>query len=249
MITDCRIDKSTPIPLYYQLKTLLLDQIKSGEYMAGDLIPTEAELGSIFDISRTTVRQAISELVREGYLYRVPSKGTFVSKPRVTLHVSESVYTFLKDVRESGHESTVEVLEKKLVSMPQELIDLGAGTAGDQAIYLHRKRYLNGVPLDRTETYLPYSLFRDLLEADLAGRTLRQWMDSKPETKVMCWKRAIESVAANAEDARVLGVQQGSPMLKMHTIRYGAEDKVLDISSSYLRGEMSRVEIQVVNDD
>lgn len=74
-----RIQKDIPIPLYYQLKELILSEIKNGNYPGGSIIPTESEICSFFHISRTTVRKAITELVQEGHLYRVKSKGTFVA--------------------------------------------------------------------------------------------------------------------------------------------------------------------------
>ncbi|MCC8102961.1 MAG: GntR family transcriptional regulator [Clostridiales bacterium] len=249
MITDCHIDKNTPIPLYYQLKTILLDQIKSGEYESGDLIPTEAELSAMFDISRTTVRQAIAELVQEGYLYRIPSKGTYVSKPSLTLHISESVYTFLNDVKESGNLATSEILKMEIIPITQDLLDAGAGVAGDRAIYLYRKRYLNGMPLNRAISTLVYKKFTGLMDADLEKQTLRQIMDADPQTKVMRWKRIVEAVPAEAEDVRLLGAKLGAPMQKMTTIRYNRDDEVLDISYAYYRGELSRMEVQVVNDN
>lgn len=72
-----RIQKDIPIPLYYQLKELILSEIKNGNYPGGSMIPTESEICSFFHISRTTVRQAITELVQEGHLYRVKSNGYF----------------------------------------------------------------------------------------------------------------------------------------------------------------------------
>ena len=74
MLSDYTLNKETPIPLYFQLKTLILDRIKDGTYCPGDLIPTENELSAMFDISRTTVRQAVTELVREGYLKPLKEK-------------------------------------------------------------------------------------------------------------------------------------------------------------------------------
>ena len=75
-----KLDKTVPIPLYFQLKSLLLEEIKNGGYPVDGLIPTEKELSEMFQISRTTVRQAITELVQEGWLYRIKSKGTFVAR-------------------------------------------------------------------------------------------------------------------------------------------------------------------------
>ena len=76
LLDSSKLDKSVPIPLYFQLKELILSEIKNGNYPSGSLIPTENELSEAFEISRTTVRQAITELVQEGWLYRVKSKGT-----------------------------------------------------------------------------------------------------------------------------------------------------------------------------
>ncbi len=81
---ESKIDKSIPIPLYFQLKTLIMDEIKNGTYKVGNPIPTEKELSETFQISRTTVQQAITELVQEGWLYRIKSKGTFVSQPKIS---------------------------------------------------------------------------------------------------------------------------------------------------------------------
>ena len=75
------LNKTIPIPLYFQLKELILADIKSGKSPYGSMIPTENEFVTVLNVSRTTVRQAITELVQEGWLYRVKSKGTFVSEP------------------------------------------------------------------------------------------------------------------------------------------------------------------------
>ena len=80
MLEEKKLDKNVPIPLYYQLKRLILEDIENGTYPIGSDIPTELQLSEMFDISRTTVRQAITELVQEGRLYRVKSKGTFCCK-------------------------------------------------------------------------------------------------------------------------------------------------------------------------
>lgn len=73
------IDKSVPIPLYYQLKQMIKRDIEKGKYKPGDRLPTEQELCERFDISRQPVRHALTELVYEGILYRKPGRGTFVS--------------------------------------------------------------------------------------------------------------------------------------------------------------------------
>lgn len=82
------LNRNVPIPLYYQLKEILKEQIASGVYKPGDKLPTEDELCEQFSISRTPVRQALIELVHEDLLRRIPALGTFVTEPNSSTHIS-----------------------------------------------------------------------------------------------------------------------------------------------------------------
>jgi DNA-binding GntR family transcriptional regulator len=86
-ITDCRLNRQSFVPLYQQIKDLLLDRIEHGDLAAGDVIPSEAQLGAAFEVSRLTVRQALYELRVEGYVIREKGRGTFVGGSAVHLHV------------------------------------------------------------------------------------------------------------------------------------------------------------------
>ena len=88
------LDHSTPIPLYFQLKSLILRDIQKGVYPIGMQIPTEMELQASFGVSRATIRHALNELVNEGWLERKASKGTFVSQPKKTRNVFRSFEPF-----------------------------------------------------------------------------------------------------------------------------------------------------------
>lgn len=99
MLQDRVIDKNTPIPLYYQLEKLIIEEIEGGAYPAGSLIPTENELSQMFAISRTTVRQALADLVQNEMLYRTKSKGTFVAQPKISQGFIQSILSFDEDVR------------------------------------------------------------------------------------------------------------------------------------------------------
>ena len=80
-ITECRLNRQSFVPLYQQIKNLLLDRIQHGELAVGDVIPSEAQLGAAFEVSRLTVRQALYELRVEGYVIREKGRGTFVRGP------------------------------------------------------------------------------------------------------------------------------------------------------------------------
>src|SRR5690606_21984608 len=78
------VDRARPAPLYHQLETLLRRQILAGRWAAGERIPTEEQLVEAYGVSRVTVRQALRNLVLDGYLERGPGRGTFVRKPTLT---------------------------------------------------------------------------------------------------------------------------------------------------------------------
>lgn len=84
-ITDCSLDRQSFVPLYQQIKDLVLDRIEHGDLAAGDLIPSETQLGAAFKVSRLTVRQALYELRVEGYVIREKGRGTFVGGAAVEL--------------------------------------------------------------------------------------------------------------------------------------------------------------------
>ncbi len=155
MLEDKRLDKDVPIPLYFQLEKLILEEIDNGNYPVGSMIPTEMELSQMFGISRTTVRQAISDLVREEHLYRIKSKGTFVAHPKLVQGFIQSIQSFDDDVRSTGRTPSTEVLDLKLVELEPEVAQLMELPAGTKAIYLYRKRFADDEPIVRVETYLP----------------------------------------------------------------------------------------------
>lgn len=100
-ITLARVTRSSEVPLYLQLKRVLSQKIASEELRSGAPIPSERELEEMYNLSRTTVRQAINELVREGVLYRHQGRGTFVARPRIqpALH---RLTSFSEDMRMRG---------------------------------------------------------------------------------------------------------------------------------------------------
>lgn len=104
-----RIDRNGPYPLYYQLKQALLHAIRSQGLRPGDQLPTEGEIESRFGVSRTTIRQALSELVADGIVERVQGKGTFVAAPKIQ-HVA-MLTSFTENMRAQGYVPTRQVLE------------------------------------------------------------------------------------------------------------------------------------------
>ncbi len=247
MLNDRSLDRSTPVPLYFQLKKLILDEIKSGEYKSGDRIPTENELSEMFEISRTAVRQAVTELVHEGYLYRIKSKGTFVSAPKVSQNIMSRFLNHDDTLKKANRKVERIELKKELIPMPEEMLELGAGVPGDKVIFSYRKRIVDNIPSVRTEAYLVYDKFPELMDIDLQTIHLQEYMNSKPETRISRLVRIVEAFPATKEDINVLDVDPGSAIQKLTTIRYNEQNEILDVSYAYYRGDMNRVELEIIN--
>src|SRR5438105_13008663 len=100
--------RKSPLPRYYQLKEIMREKVRAGEWKPGDLIPSERELGEKYGISRMTARQAITDLVKEGLIYREQGKGTFVSQRKITPQLNQPT-GFTEDIRARGQLTSTEV--------------------------------------------------------------------------------------------------------------------------------------------
>lgn len=107
------IVRKSPLPRYYQLKEIMREKIRSGEWKPGDLIPSERELGEQYGISRMTARQAITELVNEGLFYREQGKGTFVSRRKITQQLIH-LTGFTEDMKARGQQPGTRVLSAEM---------------------------------------------------------------------------------------------------------------------------------------
>lgn len=240
-----KLDKDIPIPLYFQLKEIVLKQIRDGTYQVEDAIPTEKELSEMYNISRTTVRQAITELVQEGWLYRVKSKGTFVRTPKISQSFIQAIGSFNDQIRALGRNPTTEVLDFKVVNAPESVAEQLNLQQKDQVIYIHRRRFADNEPIVMVKTYLPYEKCSFVLDHDLVKDSLYPVLSTRNETAISKIRRFIEAVEADDYDVANLNVAPGSAIQKFLSIGYNAEDEPIEYSVARYRGDKNRFEIVI----
>lgn len=239
------LDKTVPIPLYFQLKKLIVDEIKSRKYEVDSLIPTEKELSDQFDISRTTVRQAITELVQEGWLYRVKSKGTFIARQKLPQDFLQRLETFSEQMERLGVVPTTKVISFKVVPASSEVANHLEIEEGSRVIYLSRHRFGDNEPVVTVDTYLPYEKCEFLMQHNFEKESLYDCMALQKDTTIFGARRTIEAVEANSDDAKSLGIKKGSPVQLIHTVGFSASDVPLEYSIARYRGDMSKFQITV----
>ena len=114
-VLNRKIDRNSPVPLYHQLKQLLMEEISSGELKPDTLLPPEMEICRMLNFSRPTVRQALNAMVLEGYLVRKKGKGTFVSRPKLEANFIQKLESFHQEMSHLGMTPSTEVLRLEIV--------------------------------------------------------------------------------------------------------------------------------------
>lgn len=247
MIEQHVLDKNIPIPLYYQLKTIIDTEIQKGNYRPGDLIPTEEELIAFFGISRTTVRQAVTELVQEGKLYRIKGKGTFVAKSKLNQDFVMRLESYNHQMARLGKRPSTEVLDFKLGVTPANVAEALQIKTKDPIIFLQRKRFADDAPIVVLKTYLPMPMCAFVLDHNFTTESLYDVLEEHgPEFKVHHVVRVAEAIKASPVVAKHLCIKTGDPILYFTSTAYTAAGIPIEYSRAFYRGDSNRFEMTIM---
>ena len=172
---------SSANPLYQQLMDDIKLDISNQKYRHGDKIPSETELAEIYNVSRITVRRAVSELCDEGYLAKHQGKGTFVTPPKITRKIMQDthVHSFTATCAMSGMQPGGRTVGIRIVPSRQEEQHFLKLPKDSNVIYLQRIRTAGGDPVMLENTFLPSPEFDSLLSTDLTNRSLNETLRQK----------------------------------------------------------------------
>ncbi|MDO4261278.1 MAG: GntR family transcriptional regulator [Eubacteriales bacterium] len=237
-----KLDRNTPIPLYFQLKNIILEDIKNQEFSVGDLIPTENELVEFYNISRSTVRQAISELVQEGWLTRKASKGTFVTKPEQRSSFIRSFEPFYQQISRLGKTPRTELIDLSVVAPTPEIAQKLQLSEGQKVISMFRRRFADDIPMVTFENYIPYDLCSFILSYDFTTHSLYELLMTNARTQIANTKTIVSAMNASPIDVKLLNVKSSTPMLYFHNVSTTADGTVVDYAFAHYRGDLNKFE-------
>ena len=149
------------IPAYRQLYAELKSDIKNGKYPPGIFLPTESELEQIFDVSRTTVRRAISMLTAEGYLSVKQGRGTEVQEVSTAQRLN-TISSFTETIKRRGYTVTTQGLSVEQIPAPKYICDIFSLKTSEPVHHIQRVQCADGQPICIIENYLLVSMFPDL---------------------------------------------------------------------------------------
>lgn len=246
MAVEKGIDKTSPVPYYYQLEQLLREKIDNGRWKPGDNLPSEAELCSTYAVSRTVVRQALNKLCQDGIIYKEKGKGTFVAKPKLQEKFVQRTYGFYQEMKEKGLEVESKVLEHKLVEPPNKIKNFLKLREGQKAVKTSRLRSVNGELIMFTISYVRSDFCPGLEKEDLTNRSLYQLLWDKYGIKISYGYRTLEAVAASKYEADMLKVRRGSPLVYLESISYLEDGTPIEYFEAWHRGDRCKFAIELV---
>jgi len=215
------VDRESQQKLYVQIYTIIKGKIEKEEWPAGTQIPTEDELCRTYNISKATVRIAISELAREGYLKRQQGKGTFVTYSMPNLGMAMKT-RFTEDMFEKEVRADKEILFRGIGEPPPEARSYLK--TGDKIYYILCRRMVSGEPAYLEASYISYEMLPDVEELDIAKGSLYSILQEKGIKKIFKVIQTVEVSKAGGEDARNLDAEEGQPVLVVHRLLLSSDN-------------------------
>ncbi|QAY63123.1 GntR family transcriptional regulator [Xylanimonas allomyrinae] len=240
-----RIDRSSPLPFYFQLKEGIRASITDRGLRPGDRIEGDHELCALYGVSRTVVRQALAELETEGVIERVKGRGTFVAQPKTSEGLVQSLTGLFEDVAARGGHLRSAVRRVDLVPADERVADELGLQHGEPVIEIERLRFVDEEPWVLTVTHIPQALAPGLVHDDLTETSLYAILETKYGVTLAHGRRTVEAVAAKSSIAASLGVPEGAPVLLLRSVSFDADGRPVESFVAYHRGDRSRFEVEL----
>lgn len=237
------LDRTGPVPLYFQVARSLEQAIRSGRVPAGARLENEIAIGVRLGLSRPTVRRAIQELVDKGLLVRRRGIGTqVVQGGQVTRQVE--LTSLYEDLKSAQHEPGTRVLEHDIRPADAATAQALGVAEGSDVVRIRRQRSTDDVPVAVLENYLPME-FADITTAQLEARGLYEILRSRGVT-IRIANQKIGARAAERDEAQLLDIPRGGPVLTMERVAFDASGHAVEFGHHCYRPDMYRFETTLV---
>ena len=241
-----QIDHESYIPYYIQVRDVLHARIQDGSWKPGDRLPNETELCEMFRVSRTVIRQALDDLVHKGLVIRRKGKGSFIAEPNIREGLFQKLTDFGQDMLEQGYVLVTQVLRQEAVPASPEVAAYLHVEADTQVIQIEQLRFVQDVPIQLVTTYIPYSLCPALLVEDLSKQSLYAFLEQCCGLVIEHGHRRVEAVPANEDEARLLQVKEGSPLISLNGVSFLRDGTPVEYYHALHRGDRTRFEVELV---
>jgi GntR family transcriptional regulator len=248
MLKNKTIDKKSYIPIYVQLKDLLKETIVRKDLKMGQKVPSENDLVNEFNISRMTVRQAIKELEREGYVHVKRGEGTFV-KQTLQTQMLVKLDGFSREMYKLGYKTDSKLLEASPVDFSKECEAAYKGLnekAEKALVRIKRIRFLEGKPYAIETSYLNSEMGEKLLAKDLTREfSIYQFIEKELSIHLSRAEHIIKPDLAKGTVAALLKIREGSPVLIIKGTTFSKEGKPIEYLEGIYQGDEYKLSIEI----
>ncbi|HUG48018.1 MAG TPA: GntR family transcriptional regulator [Candidatus Limnocylindria bacterium] len=248
-LPSARIDRHSPVPFYFQLRKILEQEVRAERWRPGDRLPSEPEICQHFDVSRTTVRQALAELEAEGVIRREKGRGTFVAQHAPELWFLQSSQGFFQEAARKGHHVRSRVLRREVEPLPSFAAEALGLEAGARGVVLERLRWVDERAVMYVVSYLVERLAPAVMDAELVGGSLYSALSDGAGLNVAGGRRVVEAVVAEGELAQLLEMEAGAPLLYVESVAWDDSGELFEFYRAWHRADRTKIEVQVVNQD
>ncbi|WHH59914.1 GntR family transcriptional regulator [Petroclostridium sp. X23] len=237
------LDRQSPKPLYAQLEDIVRQKIENEEWLPNHLIPSENEISKMYGVSRMTARGVITRLVHEGLLYRAQGKGTFVSVPKI---VSKplSQLGIREQLEQMGYQISTKLLNIDKGIPPARVSKELRLEKNTQVYVVERIRYIKEEPLSLHTSYIPVTFCANLEMKDMEGIQLCDILEKEYDLKIVKIVETLESSMATLEEAKMLSVKKGFPLLLLENIVYTTGELPFEYTKVLFRGDKIKLRLE-----
>lgn len=233
------IDRFNQEKLYIQLTKIFLDEITSGRWQLEQKIPSEEELCRKYNVSKITVRQAINNLVSEGYLMKIQGKGTFVTCVMQGLGLAMKT-RFTEEMFGEEVKTEKEILFKGINTPPPDVRRYLK--TDDKIYYIFSRRVVSGNPTYIEESFVPYNLVPDIERLDFARSPFYSLLQENCLRKIFKVIQTVEISKIHGVAAKKLDVKEGVPVLVVHRLLISSDN--IPVAYTRLVGRSDRYKFQ-----
>lgn len=243
---DLNIDLYSKVPLYHQLKEQIKQNILSGTYKEGDLIPSEREFGDQYELSSTTIRRALNDLVQENFLERKAGKGTFVRQNKVKRDLRK-VIGFTKNMQEMGLQPTTQVLSVRVLNanpFARKRLEL---SKGEKVVRLERLRLADGLPMMLETRYIRTDLCPGIEKEDLS-KSLWKVFEQKYALKPTRHSQNMNISHASEHAAELLTLENDTHVFLITGVTYVKDNVPVECEESLYRADKYELAFEAIID-
>ena len=240
--TEHHVDRSTPIPLYFQSAERLRNRLLLEPLHQGDLLTTDERVQEEFGVSRATARKAIDELVDEGLVERITGKGTFVTEPRLQVPLP-AMLSFTEEIERRGMSPSSTIVSVGWVPAEGHAKQSLCVEFGDPLLRLERVRYADDKPILYSADFLPESLGIGP-DTDFSG-SLYKLIESRGIQLAEC-QNLIKAAVTDRRLGKLLQVESGFPVLALQRTTYDAKSRPVLYEDAACRSDLYSYAVRMV---